>query len=160
MKIVVANRQKMLPINARGIKALARHAVERLSARGEGRGWCEIAVVLTDDEGIRPINWRCFGRGEATDVISFRYDPMPGDKGLHSAEVVVNVQRAIEREGAGRIKRVARELALYILHGCDHLSGAADRGRRERDRMRRREVRLLKQAERLGYLDDLIGASK
>jgi len=60
--------------------------------------------------------------------------------------------------GAGRGARrgnAADELALYLAHGCDHLSGANDRTLRERRRMRRRELLWLAQARRNGLMAGL-----
>jgi ssRNA-specific RNase YbeY (16S rRNA maturation enzyme) len=77
-------------------------------------------------------------------------------------EIVVNVERAAEA-GPGHWPRtrgdrsaIARELALYIAHGCDHLCGADDASRVDRLRMRRRELRWLRAAERDGCLRGLI----
>lgn len=81
-------------------------------------------MVLTDDAGIIPANLEYFGKERPTDVISFRYDPVPGEDEEFSGDLIINVDRAIEigpeQNGADY------ELALYIAHGFDHLSGAED----------------------------------
>lgn len=144
--------------------------MDRITRLDRNRGWKEISIVLTDNAGIRLINQRHLAQPEVTDVISFRYDPIPGDNDLFSAEIIVNVQRAAEaclprelasgrREGP-RVGRLAwsesRELALYIAHGCNHLAGETDYDKAGRTRMRRRELRWLKQAEELGLIGELI----
>ena len=86
--------------------------------------WGEVCVVLADDEGIVPANKEYFGKERPTDVISFRYDPIPGEDGGFTGDLIVNVDRAVQR-GAEE-KGADYELALYIAHGFDHLSGAED----------------------------------
>lgn len=125
--------------------------------------WAEITLVLTDDRGIEPVNERVFGRREATDVISLHYRPMPGGNSGHTAELFINVQRARE-EGSRRENSSRRhgwgpdkELALYIAHACNHLTGENDSTPDARKRMRRRELRWLGEAEREGLLEKLTG---
>lgn len=83
-----------------------------------------MCVVFTDDEGIVPANREYFGKERPTDVISFRYDPIPGEEEGYTGDLIINVDRAMQR---GLEERGADyELALYIAHGFDHLSGAED----------------------------------
>lgn len=79
--------------------------------------WKELSLVLTNDS-IRELNHTWFQKDTVTDVISFAY-PEDG-----TGEVVVNVQQAYE-EGNLR-ESPDHELALYIAHGCHHLTGAED----------------------------------
>jgi rRNA maturation RNase YbeY len=136
--------------------------MERVARLHRTRPWDELAVVLTDDAGIAGINRECFGRPGVTDVIVCEYEPVPGEEGRFSAEIVVNLQRAVEngrrlgRAGGHRHWGPDRELALYIAHGCDHLSGEDDRRKAGRMRMRRRELRWLRQAAAAGLLEGLV----
>lgn len=118
-----------------------------------GPAWTELSLVLTDDRGSAEVN-RLYLRHEGpTDVISFVYPPAaPG--GGHGGEIVINVERALA-EGRRR-GSAPRELALYLAHGCDHLTGGRDRTTAGRARMRAREACWLKEAARLGLLRDLI----
>lgn len=113
---------------------------------------------LTDDEGIRSVNREHLGRDGVTDVISFRLLPLPGEGEGGFGELVINVQQALE-EGRRRTAdgnwSTARELALYLAHGCDHLAGARDDDEMNRRSMRRRELNWIREAEREGLLDDL-----
>jgi rRNA maturation RNase YbeY len=127
--------------------------MQRVKALGPQRQWDDISVVLTDDDGIRPVNRDYLGSPEVTDVISFCYEPMPGQGTGHGAEIIVNVQRAEERG-----TRASRELALYIAHGCDHLTGATDDDDAGRARMRRRELRWLHRPENTDLIDSLLPA--
>jgi rRNA maturation RNase YbeY len=110
-------------------------------------------VVLLDDAGMAPANTSFFGTSYATDVISAHYEPMPGETGW-TGEILVNAERALV-EGSRR-GSVAHELALYIAHGCQHLGGAADSTPMLRARMRRTELRWLREAHARGYLSELI----
>ena len=44
----------------------------------------------------------------------------------------------------------AHELALYIAHGCDHLAGEDDTTPAQRQRMRKRELRWLREVQKHG----------
>ena len=71
-------------------------------------------------------------------MVSCAYAPQPGVTEGWIGEVYVNVQRAME-EGGQRPGGPAAELALYVAHGLDHLSGATDDTEARRRTMLRRE---------------------
>lgn len=102
--------------------------------------WQEVTLLLTDDDGITPYNREFFGKDRPTDVISFRCDPVPGEQGV-TGDLIVNVQRAVQ-EGPAHHGMDA-ELALYIAHGFNHLSGEDDNTPEKRAAMRRTELRRL-----------------
>lgn len=87
-----------------------------------------------------PYNREFFGKDRPTDVISFRCDPVPGEDGV-TGDLIVNVERAVQ-EGPDHSGADA-ELALYIAHGFNHLSGADDNTPGKRAAMRRTELRRL-----------------
>jgi len=97
---------------------------QKLEQRTAPHVWSEVTVLLTDDLGISQINADYFKKNRPTDVISFRYDPIPGEPDSWSGDIIVNVERALQegpqQEGANH------ELALYIAHGFDHLAGSED----------------------------------
>jgi len=111
-------------------------------------------VVLVDDESITQTNREYFGKNCPTDVISFRYDPIPGEAESWSGDLVINVDRAVT-EGTTR-GRIDPELALYIAHGFDHLSGAEDDSPEKQKKMRATETAWLRQAESKGLLGPLL----
>jgi len=80
------------------------------------RKWAELIVVLTDDAGILPINEQHLGSNQVTDVISFCYDPLPGEEAGLTGEIIVNAQRAAERGARNRRWDAISELALYVAH--------------------------------------------
>lgn len=117
--------------------------------------WGDISVVLTRDGHIAEVKQQVFGLDEVTDVIALRYDPIPGIEEVSTAELFVNVERAVEAS-ARQSWDVSKELALYLAHGCDHLAGQSDDTETERNRMRRRELRWLREANALGLIDRLV----
>lgn len=104
-----------------------------------------------DDEEIRSVNRRCFSKDMATDVISLTYQPVPGGHSQVAAEIFVNAELALKR-ARGDSRRAARELALYVAHGLDHLCGGRDETPAARAAMLRRENRWLREAEQIGLL--------
>lgn len=101
---------------------------------------------------METVHRRCFSRDGTTDVISLRYEPVPGEEEAVTGEVFVNVDLAAQAAQFGR----GRELALYIAHGIDHLAGETDEDSRGRARMRRRELRWLRKAGAADFLEGLL----
>jgi len=98
----------------------------------------ELTVVLTDDAAMPAYKAGCFGVRVQTDVVTQAYAAVPGVCAA-TAELVVNAERARE-EGRRRAGGPARELALYLAHGLDHLAGRDDDTPARRRAMRRRET--------------------
>ncbi|MEI6892396.1 MAG: rRNA maturation RNase YbeY [Pontiella sp.] len=123
MIITLLNQQTKHQLQHIKIQNLSEWLGEQLEPR-TSESWNEVCVVLTDNEGIIPANLEYFGKNKPTDVISFRYDPIPGEEAGFTGDLIINIDRALqigpEQKGADY------ELALYIAHGFDHLSGAED----------------------------------
>jgi rRNA maturation RNase YbeY len=139
-------------VPARFLRDLIRFLMERARQADPDRHWIELDVLFTDNESIRPYKQASFGMDEVTDVISMTYAPSPVIPGW-SGELIVNAERA--REFGPRFGGAARELALYLAHGCDHLTGGEDDTPAQRRTMRRRELRWLKEADDQGLLKPL-----
>ncbi|MDD5677150.1 MAG: rRNA maturation RNase YbeY [Kiritimatiellae bacterium] len=153
MKISLHNRQKRRRPNVLKLATLARFFLEQAERLKLECPWAEVSVVLTDDAGIMPVNMTFLDHARATDVITFTLAPIPGGGGGVSGEIHLNVERAME-EGARR-GGAGDELALYLAHGCDHLTGANDSTVLERRRMRRRELLWIRRARRKGLMQGL-----
>ena len=110
-----------------------------------------------DDKGITLTNRQYFGRNRPTDVISFRYDPVPGESTAWSGDLMVNVDRAVQV--GPEHKDIDYELALYIAHGFDHLTGAEDDTDTRRNKMRATETAWLNEAGKEGLVDGLFGGT-
>ncbi len=113
--------------------------------------------MLVDDEGITQLNREYFGKNCPTDVISFRYDPVPGEDEGWTGDLIINVDRAAQ-VGPDH-QGIEYELALYIAHGFDHLSGAEDDTEEKRKAMRNTETAWLKQAAKEGLVEGLFGGT-
>ncbi len=148
MKISIINRQKIHNVNVQPLRKIAIFLLEQ-SAKSTPITWTDVSIVLVDDHESRDINRTHLGHDYATDVISFNFAPMPGDsENEMSGEIIINVELAY-RCGL-TFNGPNHELALYLAHGCDHLSGANDNTKHRRQIMRRRELRWLRNAKALG----------
>ena len=121
------------------LKAAARQFAARSSAR-IGVPFRAVTVILQDDAFSAEVHLAINGAEGPTDVITQRYDPMPGEKEGVYGELYVNVDQARRAAPARRGWSPVRELLLYVAHGMDHLSGADDLTPADYDRMRRREL--------------------
>lgn len=105
----------------------------------------EVSVILQDDEFSAEVHEAINQVKGATDVITQRYDAMPGEEPGIYGELYVNVDQALraapKREGWSPKK----ELLLYVAHGMDHLSGADDLEEKGYNTMRKRELGWLKE---------------
>lgn len=117
MVIEITHRQTDFRIDETSLTHYTTWIMEQVAALTPAVYWHELSLVLMDDS-IRDLNRTWFGKDRVTDVISFPYP----DEGF--GEVMVNLTQAKE-EGAHR-QSPDHELALYIAHGCHHLSGATD----------------------------------
>lgn len=140
MKTCVKNNQKIVRLNLTAVRKLAGALSRELEAADPEAVWQEVTLLLTDDCGMTQYNREFFGKDHPTDVISFRYEPVPGEEGV-SGDLIINVECAL-REGPAHDGTDA-ELALYIAHGFNHLSGAEDNTAARRAAMRRTELRRL-----------------
>jgi probable rRNA maturation factor len=121
-------------------------AVRAALAHGERAG-LSLSVVFTDDDELARMHEEWLGDPSVTDVISF---DLGEDGGGAAGELYVSVDRARE-VAAERGVAVARELALYVVHGTLHLCGFDDVDDDDRARMRSAEASVLRE---LGYPDD------
>lgn len=95
---------------------------------------------------MRSLNRRYRGKDKTTDVLSF---PTREGKFSHIqphvlGDIVISVPRAkLQAEAAGH--GLGREIEILLIHGLLHLLGYNhERSEREAQRMKRRELQLLK----------------
>ncbi len=106
-----------------------------------------VTVVLQDDAFSDEVHRAINGAEGATDVITQRYDAMPGEAPGVYGELYVNCDQALRVAPRRRGWSAAKELLLYVAHGMDHLSGADDLEPRDYERMRRRELGWIREWE-------------
>ena len=153
MKSSILNQQQNHRIQIQSLKQLIDWLGRKLETVTAPDRWSEVCVVLVDDEGMTQTNREYFGKNRPTDVISFRYDPVPGERNAWSGDLIINVDRAVQV--GPQHKGIDYELALYIAHGFDHLSGADDDTDANRKKMRTTETAWLREAGAL--VDGLVG---
>ena len=115
------------------------------SAARVGVPFRAVTVVLQDDAFSAEVHAAINGAEGATDVITQRYDAMPGEAEGVYGELYVNTDQALRVAPKRRGWSPAKELLLYVAHGMDHLSGADDLKPRDYDRMRRRELEWIRE---------------
>jgi rRNA maturation RNase YbeY len=145
MKVIV---QGCLPRSTGLQKAELKNAATffaEQSSRRIGVPFHEIVVFLGDDIHSDEMHRAIMGIEGATDVITQAYEAIPPEEPGIYGELFVNVDQA--RRVAKKSKRwnEAKELLLYVAHGMDHLSGADDYSEKEYRRMRRRELRWIRE---------------
>ena len=136
-----------LPLDFNLTKANLRSAAEYFAARSSARigmSFCTVTIILQDDAFSAEVHEAINGVQGATDVITQRYDAMPGEAEGVYGEIYVNVMQAIRAAPKRRGWSSAKELLLYVAHGMDHLSGADDLNPKDYDCMRRRELAWMK----------------
>ena len=133
---------RKLGLTKSGLKRAAAFFAAKSSAR-IGVPFRAVTVVLQDDDFSAEVHLAINGAEGPTDVITQRYDAMPGEAEGVYGELYVNVDHALRVAPKRRGWSPAKELLLYVAHGMDHLSGADDLKPRDYDRMRRRELNWL-----------------
>ena len=124
-------------------KSELRAAAEVFAAKSAARigvPFRAVTIILQDDEFSAEVHEAINGAKGPTDVITQRYDAMPGETAGVYGELYVNVDQALRVAPKRRGWSPAKELLLYVAHGMDHLSGADDLKPADYDRMRRREL--------------------
>jgi len=122
---------------------MANWAAAALGRRGEGR---EIAVRVVAASESRALNKRWRGKDKPTNVLSFPAPKqrMPGDVSQPLGDLVICAQ-VVRKEAEEHGKPIEAHWAHMIVHGSLHLAGYDhELGRRERLRMERREISVLK----------------
>ena len=141
------NLPRALGLKKPELKAAAALFAEKSSSR-IGVPFRTVTVILQDDAFSAEVHEAINGAKGPTDVITQRYDAMPGEEEGVYGELYVNVDQALRVAPERRGWSPAKELLLYVAHGMDHLSGADDLNPRDYDRMRRRELRWLNESEK------------
>ncbi len=136
LPVEIDNRQRLYRVNGAALRQLARALAAKAAVPLR-----EVTLILVDDAGCAPINAAAVGHQGATDVITLRYEAIPGEEPGDSAEIVLNLECAWKQGGGGG--GCDRELAFYLAHAFDHLAGHDDATPAERTSMHRREWRWL-----------------
>ncbi len=139
LEVLVLDRQRRHRVSPARLRRVLRGAAGRLGVSGE------VALVLTGDRFVRPLNARYRGKDRPTDVLSF--EGAGGEEGL--GDIVISVETAA-RNARGLGRSLASELDVLALHGFLHVLGydhETDDGTMERLERKLRRV-LLRPAPR------------
>jgi len=107
-------------------EAVVRRAIDAAAATADaGTAGAEVAVMLTDDAGLRSLNrdWRAIDK--PTNVLSFPAPPTPG-AGAGAPRQLGDIAIAFEttrREAEAEGKPFAHHLSHLAVHGFLHLCG-------------------------------------
>ena len=135
---------RSLGLSRANVAGAARFFAAR-SARRAGERFRSVTVILQHDDESDAVHRAIMGVDGATDVITQRYDAMPPEPAGVYGELYVNVDQAMRAAPKRSGWSVAKELLLYVAHGMDHLSGADDHSPADYWRMRRRELRWIRE---------------
>ena len=144
--VTIANRQRLLKIDAALLKKIASHVLTELGAFNDS-----LSIVLVNDKTIAEFNSQYHHVEGPTDILSFDYEDGNG-------ELIISVEHA--KSQARRFRSTpSRELALYVVHGILHLHGYDDRTPRQRVKMRSAERIHLASIEKAFSLRKLVSRS-
>ena len=135
MQITIINQQKRIPISKRAIKAAVLKTLKILRANLA----CEITIAYVDNRTIRELNSRFLGKCQATDVLCFDLSR----KGQLIADIVISTQRAAENSRLFKTSPIW-ESKLYLVHGILHLFGWRDHRKKDRLRMHKKALQIIK----------------
>jgi probable rRNA maturation factor len=121
----------------RAIATVARRAIGKAAAVA-ARPHCELAVLLTDDQSIRVVNWDWRGVDAPTNVLSFPAPPGGGDRPFLGD--IVLAYETIAAEARAECKPLAHHFAHLCVHGFLHLLGY--------DHVRKKDAEAMEAAER------------
>lgn len=109
-----------------------------------GQKTYDIAVLLTDDKGIKKINSEYRMIDKATDVLSFpSADDFFGDDGFFG-DIAISLPTA-KRQSRAYNQNLKREICFLTIHGCLHLLGYDHLNEQDEDKMRQAQRDILEQ---------------
>jgi len=108
----------------------------------ERHGWSEVNILVVDGRAGRQYNRRFRGRDYATNVLSFPYEPAPGEHSGLLGDLVICAP-VVAREARKQRKAVRDHYAHLAIHGVLHLLGYDHEDDAEAERMESLERRVL-----------------
>ena len=114
----------------------------RTALTGSGRRRADVNIVLFANAEARALNRQYRGKNYATNVLSFPYEPAPGEKSALLGELVL-CPGVIAREARQQRKPLRDHYAHLTVHGVLHLLGHDHETEREAAKMEAIERRVL-----------------
>jgi len=106
----------------------------------EGYDGGEISIAFVDNEKIKELNNKFRNKDEATDVLSF-----PMDEEI-LGDIIISAERALS-QSKDYGHSFKREICYLVTHGILHLLGYDHKIEGEKEEMRKKEERILKELE-------------
>jgi len=113
------------------------NAIPELRRRKTG-----VNILIVGAQQGRRYNREFRGKNYATNVLSFRYEPAPGEKAAVLGDLVICAP-VVAREAAEQSKRARDHYAHLTIHGVLHLLGHDHQTDAEAERMEALERRIL-----------------
>jgi probable rRNA maturation factor len=114
----------------------------RMALRGHHQGRREVNIALFDESEGRELNRRFRGRNYATNILSFAYQPLPGERTMLLGDLAICAP-VVAREAAEQGKRLRDHYAHLTVHGVLHLLGFDHESAADAVRMEDLERRIL-----------------
>lgn len=108
----------------------------------ERHDWTELNILVVDGRAGRRYNRQFRDRDYATNVLSFPYEPAPGDHSGLLGDLVICAP-VVAREAREQKKAVRNYFAHMTIHGVLHLLGYDHESDRDAERMETLERRIL-----------------
>lgn len=108
----------------------------------ERTAWTELNILVVDEEAGRCYNRDFRGRDYATNVLSFPYEPAPGEHSGLLGDLVICAP-VVAREASAQGKAPRDHFAHLTVHGTLHLLGYDHENDRDAERMEAMERRVL-----------------
>lgn len=102
----------------------------------------EVNILVVDAAEGRRFNRQFRGKDYATNVLSFPYEPLPGEKSRLLGDLVICAP-VVARESAEQVKRLREHWAHLTIHGVLHLLGHDHGNAVDAARMETLEIRIL-----------------
>ncbi|MDR2011508.1 MAG: rRNA maturation RNase YbeY [Rhodanobacter sp.] len=123
--------------------------IEAIPELRERHGWTELNILIVGRAAARRFNRTFCGRDYATNVLSFPYDPMPGEHSGLLGDLVI-CAAVVAKEAREQRKDARDHFAHLTIHGVLHLLGYDHETEPDAQRMEALECEVL---ARLGIAD-------
>jgi len=119
--IEIANRQRLIPIDRRGLARLVSGVLAAVDRRNPVPEDVDLTVAFVRDKAIRDLNRQYRGKDRETDVLSFPARSKLTSRG-YLGDIVISADTALRQASEGR-RTVTREVSELVIHGVLHLCG-------------------------------------
>ena len=116
--------------------------IEAIPELREREGWVELNILIVDTAAGQRFNRDFRGRDYATNVLSFPYEPGPGEHTGVLGDIVICAP-VVAREALDQGKPVRDHFAHMTIHGVLHLLGYDHETDRDAERMEALERAIL-----------------